>query len=115
MDTTCPRQDCELGTPLLKDQSSDTVHCAGHDTRTRDGDKGVSVYTLHTWLDTTCPRQYFEPGAPLLTDRSSGTVCCGGYDTGTRDGKAGVSIVKATTHSTATLLRRQEKMLDVLQ
>lgn len=43
LDTTCPRQDCEPGTPLLKDRSSGTVYCAGCDTRTRDGEKGDSV------------------------------------------------------------------------
>ena len=43
LDTTCPRQDCEPGTPLLKDLNSGTVYCAGCDTRTRDGEKGASA------------------------------------------------------------------------
>lgn len=43
LDTTCPSQDCEPGTPLLKDRSSGTVYCAGCDTRTRDGEEGASV------------------------------------------------------------------------
>lgn len=43
LDTTCPRQDCEPGTPLLKDRSSGTVYCAGCDTRISDGEKGALV------------------------------------------------------------------------
>lgn len=41
LDTTCPRQDCEPGTPLLKDRSSGIVFCAGCDVQISDGEKGA--------------------------------------------------------------------------
>lgn len=43
MNTTCPREECEAGTPLLKDRSTGTLFCAGCDTRMSEGKDGVLV------------------------------------------------------------------------
>ncbi|CAM9368277.1 unnamed protein product [Scytosiphon promiscuus] len=37
LDKMCPRDECEPGTPLLKNRSTGTFYCAGCDTRMRDG------------------------------------------------------------------------------
>lgn len=36
LDRMCPRDECEPGTPLLKNRSTGTFYCAGCDTRMRD-------------------------------------------------------------------------------
>ncbi|CAM9522412.1 unnamed protein product [Hapterophycus canaliculatus] len=43
LDTVCPRDECEPGTPLLKNRSTGTFYCAGCDTRMRDGEAGGLV------------------------------------------------------------------------
>lgn len=43
LDRTCPRKDCEPGTPLLKDRSTGILFCAGCDTRMCEGEQGALV------------------------------------------------------------------------
>lgn len=46
LDKTCPREECEPGTPLLKDRNTGMLYCAGCDTRMSEGGRGGSVANL---------------------------------------------------------------------
>lgn len=63
-DKMCPREDCEPGTPLLKDRNTGVFYCAGCDTRgTCDGEAGGLV-------EEPSPASGATAGLPLKRDSS---------------------------------------------
>lgn len=73
---TCPREECEAGTPLLKDRSAGTLYCAGCDTRMSEGEDGVAV--VETMVSCATPVKRDSSGQrrtlPLAAARAEPTA-----------------------------------------